>query len=776
MQQQKQNLHKMKYLTGLVSLLLLQTFLCFGQADKNFGIIPAPKSITQNQGNFTINAQTLILCQEASEKIAFLFKDFVQQKTGFNLTIIKNDSTQLQNAIQFGSDNIQNISSEAYTLNISAQTIRVNGKEKGLFYAVQTLFQLINQYQTQLPALNICDEPRYQYRGLHLDVSRHFYPVWFIKQYLDLMAMYKLNNFHWHLTDDQGWRIEIKKYPRLTQIGGYRNQTIIGNYHDRMPQWFDNTPYGGFYTQAQIKEIVAYADAKFINIIPEIDMPGHSLAALAAYPHLACNKNPGPFKTAERWGGFDDIFCAGKDSTFIFMEDVLNEVMDLFPSKFIHIGGDEVLKTKWKTCPYCQKRIKKEKLKNEEELQSYFIERIEKFLNKNGRSIIGWDEILDGGLAPNATVMAWQGIQGGIAAAKQKHNAIMSPSTLGLYLDHTQGKSDQEPVSIGGDGRIQKMYNYNPTPESLADEFKPYIIGVQANMWTEYMPTTQKVEYMLLPRLMALAETAWTATENKNYLNFNEKRLPLHLNWLDKINILYRVPTAIGAKDTSINVTGNYVFNWQPSVNGAKIYYTIDGYTPNQTTPLYSQALQVFVPYGEKRAVKSVVITPSGKQSAITTTWLVNQKPYEAISDSIPKEAGIKFYYVPKLFKLTTEIDTCNATNKGCLATISTNKIPNKAREYGVIFEGYINVNEDAVFEFGLNSDDGSKLYIDDDLLIDNDLKHARFLQSAGANLKKGLHKIKVAYFDVGPGSILQVFIKGTDGKKIEIPGVMLFH
>ncbi|TAF83685.1 MAG: beta-N-acetylhexosaminidase, partial [Sphingobacteriales bacterium] len=342
----------MKYLAGLVSLLLLQNFLCFGQADKNFGIIPAPKSITQNQGKFIINAQTLILCQEASEKIAFLFKDFVQQKTGFNLTIIKNDSTQLQNSIKFDSDSIQNISSEAYTLNTDAQTIRVNGKEKGLFYAVQTLFQLINQYQTQLPALNICDEPRYTYRGLHLDVSRHFYPISFIKQYLDLMAMYKLNNFHWHLTDDQGWRMEIKKYPRLTQIGGYRSQTIIGNYHDRMPQWFDNTPYGGYYTQQEIKEIVAYADTKFINIVPEIDMPGHSLAALVAYPHLACNKNPGPFKTAERWGGFDDIFCAGKDSTFIFMEDVLTEVMQLFPSKFIHIGGDEVLKTKWKTCLY----------------------------------------------------------------------------------------------------------------------------------------------------------------------------------------------------------------------------------------------------------------------------------------------------------------------------------------------------------------------------------------------------------------------------------------
>jgi len=767
----------MKYLAGLVSLLILQTLLCFGQADKNFGIIPAPKSIIKNQVVFKLTPQTVIYCDgEKNKKIAFLFKDFVKQKLGLIIPIFANDTLKRQNSILFITPKTEKINPEAYTLNIDSNQITITGKEKGLFYGVQTLFQLVNNYNLLLPVITIYDEPRYTYRGLHLDVSRHFYPVAFIKQYLDLMAMYKLNNFHWHLTDDQGWRIEIKKYPLLTQIGGYRNQTLLGNFHDRKPQWFDNTPYGGFYTQDEIKDVVDYAKDKFINIIPEIDMPGHSLAALAAYPYLACGKNPGPFKTAERWGGFDDVFCPGKDSTFIFLEDVLSEVMQLFPSKYIHIGGDEVIKTKWKTCPYCQKRMRKEKLKNENELQSYFIERIEKFLNKNERSMIGWDEILDGGLAPNATVMSWQSVQGGITAAKQKHNAIMCPSTVGLYLDHTQGRSDQEPVSIGGDGRIQKIYNYNPTPESLGDEFKPYIIGVQANIWTEYMPTTAKVEYMLMPRLLALSEIAWTSLENKNYPNFNQQRLPLHLSWFDKTELLYRVPTAIGAKDTSINITDSYIFNWQPSVNGAKIYYTIDGYTPNQTTPLYNQPLKVYVPNGEKRAVKSVVITPSGKQSAITTTWLVNQKPYEAINDTIKREAGIKFYYVPKLFKLTTEIDTCNATNKGIISTISINKIPNKAREYGAIFQGFINVNEDAVFEFSLNSDDGSKLYIDDDLIIDNDLKHARFQLSAGANLKKGLHKIKVAYFDVGPGSILQVFIKGTDGKKIEIPAVMLYH
>ena len=505
-------------------------------------------------------------------------------------------------------------------------------------------------------------------------------------------------------------------------------------------------------------------------------MPGHSVAALAAYPHLACNDNPGPFRTYEKWGSSENIFCAGKDSTFAFMENVLAEVMQLFPSKYIHIGGDEVLKIQWKSCSYCQKRIKKEKLKDVNELQSYFIQRIENFVNKNGRIIIGWDEILEGGLAPNATVMSWRNVQGGITAAKQKHDVIMSPSTMGLYLDHTQGRSDQEPVSIGGDGRIQKIYSYNPTPEILNSEEKKYILGVQANVWTEYMPTTKKVEYMVMPRILALSEIAWTAHENKSYTNFNEERVPLHLAWFDKTDLNYRVPTAIGAKDTTINVNGSYVFNWKPSVKGAKIYYSVDDYKPDATTPMYTQSLKINVPLGEQRPVKSIVITPSGKQSAVTTTWLKNRIPFAALTDSITYKSGLKYYYVPGYFKYTTEIDTSAATNKGIASTVSISKIPNKVRQYGLIFDGYVFVNQGANFEFSLYSDDGSKLYIDDELLIDNDLKHARFEMSAGADLKRGYHKLKVAYFDGGPGSTLQVFIKGTDGKKIELPSVMLFH
>jgi hexosaminidase len=764
------------------NFFFLFTFLsifAFAQ-DPNLGIIPAPQNVMVKSGYFKLTAHTVLQFEtEADQKIAELFRDLVKERDGFDLTIAKAFVVAPESMISFNSANSDSLADEAYSLEVNVKNISLKGKSKGVFYAMQTLSQLYlnNRGTHQIPQCIIIDQPRYAYRGLHLDVSRHFFTVDFIKKYIDLMAMYKLNNFHWHLTDDQGWRIEIKKYPKLTQIGGYRDQTLIGNYHDRMPQWFDGKSYGGYYTQEEVKEVVAYADKKYINVIPEIEMPGHSLAALSAYPELACGDNPGPFKAADKWGVFPDIYCAGKDHTFDFLEDVLTEVMTLFPSKYIHIGGDEAPKTAWKKCPYCQRRIKKEHLKDEEQLQSYFIHRIEKFVNSKGRSIIGWDEILQGGLAPNATVMSWRGLSGGISAAKQNHDVIMTPSSNGVYLDHTQGRSDQEPVTIGGDGRISRIYAYDPTPSNLTTDQQKHILGVQANMWTEYITSPNKVEYMLIPRLFAVSEIAWTNPDKKNFKDFNEVRVPQHLGWLDQTATFYRVPEVIGANDTTYLVSDSLVFDLKPSVKGAKVYYTIDGYQPDETTNLYTKPFSVIVPKGEQRPVKFRVYTPTGKQSVTTTTLLVNRDTLAADTVKVNGNQGfLKYYYVPGKFKNTLEIDTNKATQIGLASQISFKKVPNKAREYGIVFTGFINVNENASFEFSLNSDDGSRLYIDNQLIIDNDDKHARYERSSDVALKAGLHKIKVLYFDDGPGSTLQVSVKGTDGKKIEIPSVMLFN
>jgi len=415
---------------------------------------------------------------------------------------------------------------EAYHLEGCAFGVNLtSSSEAGLYRGSRTLIQLLEQGRTtgSLPCLTITDYPRFPWRGMHLDPCRHFWSVEFTKKYIDLLARYKMNSFHWHLTDDQGWRIEIKKHPKLTEIGGWRKGSQIGPYSRRE---YDSIAYGGFYTQDEIREVVAYAKARHINVVPEIEMPGHALAALAGYPHLGCTRPDGqaggPYEVNKGWGVFEDVFCAGNDSVFAMLEDVLTEVMELFPSEIIHIGGDECPKEAWKKCAKCQSRIKAEGLKDEHELQSYFIQRIEKFVNSKGRKIIGWDEILEGGLAPNAAVMSWQGIEGGIAAARSGHYAVMSPGSH-CYFDHYQGDPANEPLSIGGYTPIQKVYAYEPIPAELKPEEHKYILGAQGNVWTEYILTPEHVEYMAVPRMLALAEVLWTPKEKRNEADFIQR-------------------------------------------------------------------------------------------------------------------------------------------------------------------------------------------------------------------------------------------------------------
>ncbi|MEN0053453.1 MAG: family 20 glycosylhydrolase [Mucilaginibacter sp.] len=758
----------------LLALLTAFTNLLKAQdTDPNLGIIPVPVSVKKAPGQFTLSHETIVQADSPSNKAVLFFKDFLANNLAYNKPIIaKGGATN--NVITLTSAGTENLPAEGYRLTITPQQVTVAGKGAGLFYGIQTLIQLVPLERgatSKLPCVQVEDYPRFGYRGAMLDVGRHFFSVEMVKKYIDLLAAYKLNNFHWHLTEDQGWRIEIKKYPKLTQIGSMRAQTLIGGYRDRTPQQFDNTPYGGFYTQDQIRDVVKYATARYINVVPEIEMPGHSSAALAAYPELGCE--PGKaYKAAETWGVFKDIYCPS-EKTFSFLEDVLTEVMELFPSKYIHIGGDEAPKDAWKNSAFCQQLIKKLKLKDEHGLQSYFIQRMEKFLNSKGRSIIGWDEILEGGLAPNATVMSWRGEEGGIAAAQQKHKVIMTPGSNGLYIDHGQGKPSQEPLSIGGNEPLSKIYSYNPTPAELTLEQQQYIEGVQANLWTEYIPTDAKVEYMLLPRLMALSEVAWSPLANKNFKDFSETRLPGHLAWLDKNGFNYRVPTAIGAKDT-VMIGSQLTATLKPSVDGAKVYYTIDGYSPRETDLIYNIPLSFPVPQDQYRELQTIVITPSGKRSVTTRTVVYNKAPLAAVNTTA-SAPGVKYQLFPGTFTTTSQLSNA-ATDSGAVKTFSTADFRKNKGKYGVIYSGYINIDADGNYGFSTLSGGGAVLLIDDQPVVDNDGKHAVTEQDGAVALLKGYHRFTLKYVDAGGPAALKVFINAPGKQKAELTADTLYN
>jgi hexosaminidase len=507
-------------------------------------VIPKPKEVKINDGMYLINKDTRIVADISNEEVnavAVFLSDLLQPSTGFALEV--ENGKPAKNAINLVIDSSVKGNEGAYKLVSDKNGVTISAPDAvGLYYGAQTLRQLLpvavennsvqNGVEWTVPFVVINDEPAFKYRGLHLDVGRHFFPVSFIKKYIDLLALHKMNIFHWHLTEDQGWRIEFKKYPKLTEIGSIRNETLVGHYGSNK---YDGKPYGGFYTQDDVKDIVAYAKDRFITVIPEIELPGHALAALASYPELGCTG--GPYEVATTWGVFPDVYCAGNDQVFTFLEDVLTEVMELFPSEYIHIGGDECPKTQWKKCPKCQARIKAEGLKDEHELQSYFIQRIEKFLNAHGRQIIGWDEILEGGLAPKATVMSWRGEKGGIEAAQQHHDVIMTPG-FALYFDHYQADPATQPVAIGGFTNTKMVYNYYPVPKKLKGELEKYVLGAQGNVWTEYMKTSDHVEYMVYPRACALAEVDWTPKELKDWDDF-AKRMEIHKKRLKALDVNY---------------------------------------------------------------------------------------------------------------------------------------------------------------------------------------------------------------------------------------------
>lgn len=607
-------------------------------------LVPQPLSVQMVDGRFTLNAETRVYFPANKPEWETAAQYFMAMaKSSANLSLTAQPFTNTiretrQNAIYLLPDaSIKG--DEAYQLEVKPTVVLIKAQSAaGAFYAVQTLRQLFpptlnarmavstepSPVNAPLPGISapccrIDDAPRFQYRGLHLDVGRHFFPVDFVKRYIDLLAAHKLNTFHWHLTEDQGWRIEIKKYPRLHTVGGCRTETLVGHYGDQ-PETFDGQKHCGFYTQEEVKEVVEYAKKRFVTIVPEIEMPGHAQAALAAYPDLGCTG--GPYAVATTWGVHGNVFCAGNDKVFTFLDDVLGEVCALFPGTYVHVGGDECPKDQWKKCLKCQKRMHDEKLKDEHELQSYFIRRAEQMLAKRKRKLIGWDEILEGGLAPNATVMSWRGIEGGIAAAKAGHDVIMTPGS-NCYLDYYQSEGESEPLAIGGYLPLEKVYEYEPVPTELSEKEAKYILGVQGNVWTEYIDTPEKMDYMVYPRACALAEVAWTSKNLRSWPDF-ARRMRLHFQRLDAMGVNYaKSYYDIKARFEDGKVTLSAVDK------GIEIRYTLDGQEPNAGSTLYRTPISL----SQTSTLKAVAIVsgvPAGKTT--TATFLIHKasgKPYK---------------------------------------------------------------------------------------------------------------------------------------------------
>ena len=506
-------------------------------------IIPAPVMIEKTEGVFEIGLTTKIVVTKQTRSLGIQLKGMLSPAIGYDLPI-KETVQNIEGCIQLDKkSDLSPLGEEGYRLTVTPQSILIEAyADAGIFYGMQTLRQLLpveifqqkpaKDIQWRIPCVAIEDKPRFQWRGMHLDVCRHFMPKEFVKKYINLLAIHKMNTFHWHLTEDQGWRIEIKKYPKLTEIGAWRKETVIG----RNSGTYDGKRHGGYYTQDDVREIVAYAKERYITVVPEIEMPGHCRSALAAYPELSCTG--GPFEVKTNWGVEPEVYCAGNDDVLQFQKDILKEILALFPSEYIHIGGDECPKSRWEKCPKCQARIKAEGLKDEHELQSWFIKQIDTFLVERDRRLVGWDEILEGGLAPGATVMSWRGESGGIRAAKAGHDVVMAPNSH-TYFDHYQAKSAKEPLAIGGFLPLEKVYFYNPIPDVLTNEQQRRILGVQAQIWSEYIPTDAHVEYMAYPRACALSEVAWTPKDKKEYNSFYD-RLTTHLKRLDCLEVNYR--------------------------------------------------------------------------------------------------------------------------------------------------------------------------------------------------------------------------------------------
>lgn len=715
--------------------------------NKGINIIPNPMSLVQHDGYFKLKKNTGIYASTPEAKtIADFFISRINQSTGFSLA---QKETGSSGDISLQIDTNLDVNEEGYTLDVTSDKITVKAKTpQGLFYGMQSFMQLlpaeiensspVSGIDWQIPAVAIKDEPRFGWRGMMLDPCRHFMTVDDVKRQLDVMALFKINTLHWHLTDDQGWRIEIKQYPELTEIGSKR---IEG----------EGFEYGGYYTQEEIKDVVKYASERFITVIPEIELPGHGMAAISAYPDLSCRGLQGTPRII--WGVEDIVFCAGKESTFEFLENVFKEVIELFPSDIIHIGGDECPKIEWKTCPHCQKRIREEKLQAkdghsaEERLQSYFVQRMEKVLAKYGKKIIGWDEILEGGLAPTASVMSWRGEEGGIAAASMDHYVVMTPQNDGMYLDRFEGDYKIDPVTIGGKATIETVYNYNPTPAALVEQGKEkYVLGVQCNTWSEYMYTNDLREYRIFPRILALAEIAWTPLDRKDYKDF-ERRIENACVRLDGHNINYYIPQPEQPYGSCnfVAFTDKATLDFTTS-RPIKVVYTLDGSEPAPTSAIYEAPIE----FTESGTLKIRSVLPSGKMSPVRTITVEKQSLAPAQEVATTK-AGLKMDVTYGYFLDTSKLEEAKDWKSSTIKSLreitrveKTSESMRDVKQYAAVATGYVNIPEDGVYYF---STDNEEVWIDGKLLISNKGEVKRFSRNdRSIALAKGLHEIKVVF------------------------------
>ena len=730
------------------------TFLasCGGQQgevksyNEGINIIPMPQNLVQNQGVFKLSSGTSFgATTDEAKTVAEFFAAKMRNATGYNISVSdKGDITLTLDAAL-------DVNDEGYTLDVTSEGVTVKAKTpQGLFYGMQSFMQLLpaeiesaekaSGIAWQAPAVSIKDEPRFGYRGVMLDVCRHFIPVEDIKKQIDVLSLFKINRLHWHLTEDQGWRIEIKKYPKLTEVGSKR---IDG----------EGTEYKGYYTQEEIKEVVKYAQDRFITIVPELEMPGHELAAIAAYPELSCKGEA--ITPRIIWGVEDIVMCPGKEDMFVFLENVIKEMVELFPGTYFHVGGDECPKTSWKNCPTCQARIKKEGLKAdgkhtaEERLQSYVITRMEGVLAKYGKKIIGWDEILEGGLSPDATVMSWRGEEGGIASALQDHDVIMTPGGNGMYLDHYQGDSKIEPVAIGGYTTLEKTYSYNPTPDTLVAMKKDHFVkGVQTNIWTEYLYNVDLVEYRMYPRVLALSEIGWTNVDRKNFDDFARRINNAYVR-LDEHAVNYHIP-----QPEQPNGSCNFVaFVDSTSLEfkttrPVKMVYTLDGTEPTAQSAEYTAPLT----FTETTTLKIASALPSGKLSPVRTIQVEKQTlaPAKEVAKTTP---GLNMQVFDGMYLNVEALKSANVqpkTTKVIKETkelreqVQTSESMRGVKQYAAVAEGYVNIPEDGVYYI---SSDLEEVWIDGKLLINNGGEVKRFSRHDNSvALAKGLHEIKAVF------------------------------